>query len=180
MNTLTPKQRLFVAEYLIDLNATRAAIAAGYSRNGAEVTGHKLLRNAKVAAEISRKQEKRLAKLEITAERVLQELACMGFANLQDYIKFGADGKADVDLSQMTREQAAAVQEFTVDTTGGSGDGERRVVLRNRLKLTDKAKSLELLGKHLKLFTDKVESSGPNGGPIQQSIQIEFIEANGE
>jgi phage terminase small subunit len=157
---LNHRQQLFVAEYLIDLNATRAATAAGYSKSRAAVAGAELVRNRKVAAEIVKKQDKRLGKLEITAERVLRELALMGFANMLDYMTVGADGMADVDLSKLTREQAAAIQEITVDTTGGSGDGERRLVLRNKFKLGDKRGSLELLGKHLELFTEKVKLVG--------------------
>ena len=157
---LTPKQEIFIAEYLVDLNATRAAISAGYSAKTADTQGARLLVNVKVAAEIAKQQGKRLAKLEITAERVLNELALMGFANMLDYISIGKDGQADIDLSALTREQAASIQEITVDTTGGAGDGERRLVLRNKFKLGDKRGSLELLGRHLKLFTDKLELSG--------------------
>ena len=141
----------------MDLNATRAAIASGYSPKGAEQTGSVLTRNPKVAEEIAKKQGKRLQKLEITADRVLGELAKMGFANMLDYMNI-EDGKiTDFDYSRLTRDQAAAIQEITMDTTGGAGDGERKLVLRTRFKLGDKRGSLELLGKHLKLFTDKIE-----------------------
>jgi len=141
----------------VDLNATRAAIASGYSSKGAEQTGSVLTRNPKVAEEIAKKQGKRLQKLEITADRVLGELAKMGFANMLDYMNI-EDGKiTDFDYSRLTRDQAAAIQEITMDTTGGAGDGERKLVLRTRFKLGDKRGSLELLGKHLKLFTDKIE-----------------------
>lgn len=157
---LTPKQAIFIAEYLIDLNATRAAISAGYSAKTADTQGARLLVNVKVAAEIAKKQGKRLEKLEITAERVLGEIALLGFANMMDYISINGEGQADIDLSKLTREQAASIQEITVDTTGGAGDGERRLVLRNKFKLGDKRGSLELLGRHLKLFTDKLELSG--------------------
>ncbi len=158
---MTGKQKLFVAEYLTDLNATRAAIAAGYGPavTVAAVAGSKLLRNGKVVAEIAKVQQKRLGKLEITAEKVLQELALMGFANMIDYMTI-EDGKlAEFDYSKLTREQAAAIQEITMDTTGGSGDGERKLVLRTKFKLGDKRGSLELLGKHLKLFTERIEHS---------------------
>lgn len=172
---LTKKQELFVAEYLTDLNATRAAIAAGYSPKTAESQACQLLKNPKVSQHIERKQGKRLEKLEINAEKVLRELALMGFANMLDYVTPDEEGTFDVDLSKVTREQAAAIQEITVDTSGGAGDGERRRVLRTRFKLGDKRGSLELLGKHLKLFTDKVENTGANGGPMQQEITVTFV-----
>lgn len=161
---LTPKQTLFVAEYLANgMNAKQAAIASGYSEKSAEVEGSRLLRNAKVAAELKRKQKPRLDRLEITAERVLRELALLGFSNMMDYMRINAEGFADIDLSTLTRDQAAAIQEISVDMTGGSGDGKRELVPRMKFKLANKRDSLELLGKNLKLFTDKVELSGSVG-----------------
>lgn len=161
---LTPKMTMFVAEYLANgLDAKKAAIAAGYSAKTAESQGCQLLKHPKVSAEIAKVHGKRLAKLDITAEKVLQELALMGFANMQDYLAIDEQGRlTEFDYSKLTREQAAAIQEITVDTTGGAGDGERKLVLRTKMKLAPKRDSLELLGKHLKLFTDRVEiSMGP-------------------
>lgn len=174
---ITPRHKRFVAEYLANgLNATQAAIAAGYSRSRAEITGSELVRNRKVAAEIAKQTEKVIAKLEITAEKVLEELARVGFANMLDYMQVAEDGRSfDLDFSKLARDQAAAIQEITVDTTGGAGDGERRKVLRTKFRLGDKRGSLELLGKYLKLFTDKVEASGANGGPIEQAITVRFV-----
>src|SRR5437879_5316168 len=115
-------------------------------------------------------------KLEITAEKVLNELALMGFANMFDYVQITPGGEAYVDLSKITREQAAAIQEITVDETGGgSGDNKREAVQRTRFKLASKRDSLELLGKHLKLFTDKHEIAGQDGGPIVASIEVSFV-----
>lgn len=176
---MTPKQRLFVAEYLANgLNATRAAAAAGYSKKTADVQGVRLLGNVQVAAEIAKQTEKVLEKLEIKADRVIQELAKTAFANMLDYMQVSEDGRSfDLDFSKLNRDQAAAIQEIVVDTTGGAGDGERRKVLRTRFKLGDKRGSLELLGKYLKLFTDKVEASGPDGEPITQAIEVRFVKA---
>ena len=159
---MTPKQKLFIKEYLVDLNATRAAISAGYSANGASVAGVRMLANAKVKAEIEKALAKVCEKLEITVEKVLGELAKMGFSNMQDYIVVGEDGYAYSDLSKLTRDQAAAIQEITTDTyTERTGEGdETRVVKKCKFKLGDKRGSLELLGRYLKLFTDKVEVSG--------------------
>jgi phage terminase small subunit len=158
---LTPKQQLFIREYLKSLNATAAAKAAGYSEKTAEQQGCRLLRNVQIAEEVAKAQEKRCEKLEISADRVLQELALLGFANMMDYMTITAGGEAFVDLSKLTREQAAAIQEITVDETGGgSGDNKREAVQRTRFKLANKKDALELLGKHLKLFTEKIELTG--------------------
>lgn len=159
-----PRRDLFVKEYLHDLNATKAAQRAGYSKKAARVQGHRLLTNAAIAAKIQAEMDKRAAKLEITGEKVLRELALMGFANMYDYMQVQPDGTARVDLSKLTREQAAAIQEITVDDVGGgSGDGKREAVRRTRLKLLDKIRALEHIGRHLKLFPDKVEVSGELG-----------------
>jgi phage terminase small subunit len=153
----------FIVEYLKDGNAMRSAIAAGYPANRARQTGCELLRKPEIAAKVAKKQEKQLKKLEITAEKTLEEIARLAFANMLDYMKVNENGQADVDLSNITREQAAAIQEISVDTSGGSGDGERRQVLRTKFKLTDKRGSLELLARHFKMLTDRVEVSGLDG-----------------
>lgn len=164
MAKLTPKQSIFVAEYLANgLNATRAAISAGYSEKTAQEQSSCLLSNPIVAKVIADKQRPRLQKLEITADRVIRELALLGFSNMSDYMNIGSDGQPSLDLSGLTRDQAAAIQEIRVDMTGGAGDGERKLVPRTTFKLANKRDSLELLGKHLKLFTEKIELSGSLG-----------------
>lgn len=164
---LTPKQARFVDEYLIDLNATQAAIRAGYSAKTAEQQGPRLLGNVGVAEAIAKRQARVAAKLEITQERVIEELAKVGFANMADYMKSGPDGDPYLDFSQLTRDQAAALSEVTVeDFKDGRGE-DARDVRRVKFKLADKLSALEKIGKHLGLFKDRVELSGPNGGPVQ-------------
>jgi phage terminase small subunit len=146
------RQEIFIREYLKDLNATRAAIAAGYSEKGARVQGVRLLTNANVKARIEELLAKKTDKLDITVEKVLGELSKLAFANMADYTKAQPDGSAYVDLSNLTREQWAAVQEIqTEEYVEGKGDDARNV-RKVRFKLTDKKGSLELLGKYLKLF----------------------------
>lgn len=157
---LTDKQKRFVVEYLVDSNAAQAAIRAGFSKKTAKVKGAQLLKHPEIAAAIRKRQQKIDQKLEITAERVLQEIAKLAFSNIQDFTKVDDNGKPVLDFSNVTRDQYAAVQEIREDATGGAGDGERKVVLRTTVKLSDKTKNLELLGRHLKLFTDKVEVTG--------------------
>lgn len=157
---LTPKQVLFVAEYQIDTNATKAAVRAGYSPKTAKSQGQRLLTNVDVKAAIDKKLEKREQRLDITADRVLQELAKSGFANMLDYMTLTKDGEAFVDFSKLTRDQAAAIQEITVEEyVEGKGDDSRNVK-RTKFKLMDKNGSLQMLGRHFKMFTDKVEHSG--------------------
>lgn len=167
MSGLTPRQQLFIAEYLVDFNATQAAIRAGYSEKTAGRTGHENLKKPEIQTSIDEALEERLKALGVTSHRVLEELARLGFSNMLDYVRIGEHGDAYVDLSEMTREQAAAVQEITVeDFMDGRGE-DAREVRRVKFKLADKKSSLELLGKHLKLFTEKHEHAGAGGGPIK-------------
>jgi len=152
---LTRRHELFVAEYLTDLNATRAAIVGGYSKKGAEQTGSVLLRNPKVSAEIEQKQQKRLGKLEITAKKTLAELAKIAFFDSRRM--FEPDGRLK-QIHELDDDTAAVVAAFeVVELAKGSG---RPFGYSKKVKLADKLRALELLGKHLKLFTEKIEHSG--------------------
>lgn len=155
------RYKVFAREYLLDLNGTRAAIAAGYSPATASAQASRLLRNGKVSAIIKTLQAKREAKLDYSADRILNELSLLGFSNMMDFlVPDQASGELRLDFSKLTREQAAAIQEYTVDATGGTGDGERKKVMRTRFKLADKTRALELLGKYRKLFIERVEVTG--------------------
>ena len=157
---LTNKQSRFVEEYLIDLNATQAAIRAGYSKKTANVIGPQNLVKLGIAEAIQKAMDARSKRTEITVDRVLKELAKLGFANMLDYMAISSDGLAYVDLSKLTREQAAAIQELNIDQYW-EGDGEDvREVKKVKFKLADKKGNLEMIGRHLKMFTDKVEVSG--------------------
>ena len=158
------RQEMFAREYVIDLNGTRAAIAAGYSEKSAAQNASVLIRNKKVIAIIDKLNSKRASKLEITAEKLDEETARLAFSNMGDFVSTDEQGKPKgIDLSKLTREQWAAVQEIREDTTGGSGDGERKAVLRTTLKLSDKKAALELLYRRQGLLTDKTQVSGLEG-----------------
>jgi phage terminase small subunit len=158
------RREIFAREYVIDLNATRAAIAAGYSAKTAESSGSRLLSNVKVSRLIDALHTKRASKLEITAEKLDEECAKLAFANMGDYISFDEDGKPrGIDLSKISKDQWAAVHEIREDATGGGGDGERRLILRTTLKLSDKTKNLELLYRRLGLLQDNLKVSGLDG-----------------
>lgn len=164
---LNHRQAQFVREYLVDLNATQAAIRAGYAEKTAEVCGPRLLGNVRVAAAVEKALAERAQRTEISQDRVLRELAALGFANMADYIRVQPDGTAYVNLAGLSREQAAAIQELTVDEyTEGRGE-EARAVKRVKLKLADKRGSLELLGRHLGLFPNRTELTGAGGGPVE-------------
>lgn len=155
-NKLTDKQKRFVEEYLIDLNATQAAIRTGYSAKTAEQQASRLLSNVKVKEVIQEAIAARSARTEITQDMVLRELAKIGFSNMQDYMKTGPDGDPYLDFSNLTRDQAAALTEVTVeDFKDGRGE-DVRDVRRIKFKLADKRAALVDMGKHLGMFKDEI------------------------
>lgn len=159
-NKRANREEVFAREYVKDLNGARAAIAAGYAKKSARVTASRLLTKANIKAQIAELQQKHLEKCDITAERVLAEIGRLGFANMLDYIKTQPDGSAFTDLSKLTRDEAAAIHEIIADEyTEGRGE-DARDVKRTKIKLADKRGSLELLGRHLRIFTDKFEVTG--------------------
>jgi phage terminase small subunit len=168
---LTPKQECFCQEYLIDLNATQAAIRAGYSAKTAGVIGYEYLKKPQIQKCIQSLRDKRAEKLEITADQVLREYAKLAFSTLGDFMRVQKDGTAYFDLSAMTPDQAAAIQEYSVDeyTEGkagakGNGKGEKgRAVKRMRIKLADKKGALDSIGKHIGMFVDRHEVTGATG-----------------
>jgi phage terminase small subunit len=125
---LTAKQATFVREYLVDKNATQAAVRSGYSPKTAESQGSRLLRNAKVAEAVAAGVDKQAERTGITADRVLEELAKIAFVSLTPRDEDDED-EEDANLALLVR-------------------------------VPDKLKALELLGKHLRLFADKVEHEG--------------------
>ncbi len=168
MSRRNSRHETFCREYIIDLNGTRAAIAAGYAKKGAHVTASRMLSNPKVQARLAELQKEKFETLDMAAEKVLVELDRLGFSNILDYMRTTESGDAYIDLSKLTREQAAAIQQVTVDEyTEGRGEGARQVK-RTRIKLADKLRALELRGKHERLFTDRVEVTDTTNYLIEQ------------
>lgn len=159
-NKLTPKQRRFIDEYLIDLNATQAAIRAGYSKKTAQQIGAENLSKPVIQAEIQKRQAKLQNKLEITQERVLQELAAIAFANGADFAKVVNIGSLPmvemIPTEELTPEKLPAIAGIKANQYGVE------------VKLHDKVKALELLGKYLGTF---------DGGPAQTQTENNLFEA---
>ena len=161
MDELNAKQERFVAEYILDLNATRAAIAAGYSENGASVQGNRLLGNAKIASEIAKRQSKLAQKYEITAERVLQGLASLAFFDIRKFYNSDGSLKPIPELDDETASALCGMEMEEAFEHFGKGQAKPSGLLK-KIKMVDRGQNLERLGRHLKLFTDKVEHSADN------------------
>ena len=146
---MTEKQKRFVEEYLIDLNATQAAIRAGYSPDTAKSIGSENLTKPDITAQIARAMAERSRRTGVNADRVIMELAKIAFVNANDVI----DPKTATIKEGALPEDTAAIQSVKVKTFGEDG-------LEREIKMADKLKALELLGKHLGMFRDKLEVSG--------------------
>jgi phage terminase small subunit len=174
VRVLTPKQQRFVAEYLVDLNGKQAAIRAGYSPKTAEVQASRLLRNAQVAEAVSTGAEKRLKKLDISADRVLQEIARLAFSDVRAW--FDEHGRL-LPIHELSADVAAALGSIEVQrekTRVKSTDTEEITVEESviKIKAWDKPRSLDMLAKHFGLLKDRIELTGKDGGPVA----VRFIE----
>lgn len=180
---LTAKQQAFCREYLVDLNATQAAIRAGYSEKTAYAIGKENLRKPLIAAAVQAAMDARAERTEITSDAVLKELAKLGFADIRKL--FGAGGNL-LDVVNLPDDIAAAVQSVEVVTKPAINDeGERDVEHVHKIRIADKRGALELLGKHLRLFAERYEHTGAYGGPIQHAHtlsddQLAIIAAGGK
>ena len=169
--TLSAKQQLFILEYLVDKNATQAAIRAGYSIRTARKIATENLSKPVIKAAINAEIEKQKARITFTADQVLEELARVGFADMKDFIEIDEGG---------------AIRAFPLDTLV---EGKSRIIRKVREKriikstpegdqvldstyefeLCDKVKSLELLARHLGLLHDKQELD------VKQPIVVEIV-----
>lgn len=153
MAKLSAKQERFCEEYLIDLNATQAAIRAGYSVNSAGSIGSENLEKPEIRARIDAALAERSKRTGINADRVLRELGRIAFVNAVDVINMqDATVKCDAE-----RDDTAAIASVKVKVIPGEdGDGVER-----EIRLADKLKALELCGKHLGMFKDTQDTNVP-------------------
>jgi phage terminase small subunit len=167
VNDLNPRQRQFALEYLIDLNATQAAIRSGYGAATAKCKGHQNLSKPHIAALIAKLQAERSARTQIAADRVLFELARIGFSDIRNVMQWGeavavrdektgedrlVQGIALVCSEDLTADAAAAISEVSQAKDGSL-----------KLKLHDKRAALADIGRHLGMFVERTEITGKDG-----------------
>lgn len=150
---MTKKQKLFADEYLIDLNATQAAIRAGYSVDSAGSIGSELLKKPEIRTRIDKAIAERSKRTGINADRVLRELARVAFVNAPDVIDMN---KATI-VEGASQDDTAAIASVKVKIIP-TEDGD---ITEKEIRLADKLKALELCGKHLGMFKDNPDSTIP-------------------
>lgn len=155
---LNARQRLFVAAYVADPNGKQAAIKAGYSAAGAEVTASKLLRVPKVKAAVDAALGRTEKAAEVERSEILRELKRIALADIGG--AFDSEGRL-LPIHQMPEEIRRTISGVEVDQLfDGEGPDKYQAGDTVKVKFWDKPKSLELLGKHLKLWTDKLDLNG--------------------
>lgn len=185
---LTPKQATFVREYLIDLNGTQAAIRAGYSEKTARQIADQLLSKLDITEAVGKAMDKRAARTEITADRVLAEMAKVGFANLSDVVSWGSkevaigyddDGKRlspqDIGDAVMVQRELApyvdAVESCDLPEHVRSAVSEVALTKDGlKIKMHDKNAALVSLARHLGMFVERREVTGKDGEALIPAI----------
>lgn len=160
MPRLTPKQARFVEEYLKDLNATQAAIRAGYSPRRADALGYENLRKPEIKDAIEVAQRERSARTGVTADRVVQEIARVAFSSLSDVMDWTPSGVQVKPSDKMAPDAAAAIAEIA-ETHAGV-----------KVKLHSKVAALEQLAKHVGLYNERSTS------PTSETV-VFYLPANG-
>lgn len=153
---LNDRQRRFCEEYLKDLNATKAAERAGYSKKTAPFIGSENLNKPQIKAQIQKLQDARSKRTEITADRVLKELAKIGFSDLKDYMSWN-DEKITIIDSQNVDAKAVSEVMYT-ETTIPQKNGDDIIKIQKKIKLYDKVAALTKIGEHLGMFSKKGDS----------------------
>ncbi len=145
---MTEKQKRFCEEYLIDLNATQAAIRAGYSPDSAASIGSENLKKPNIRARVDKAMVEQSRRTGVSADRIVRELAKIAFINASDAVDLnGAVIREDAGRDDTAA--IASVRVKSIPTSDGMG-------VEREIRFADKTKALELLGRHLGMFTDKV------------------------
>lgn len=167
---MTPREARFAAEYLIDLNGAAAAVRAGYSERSAKKIASELLQRPVVQAAVQSGMLARTARTGITQDRVLQELARVAFFDPRRLLNDDGTPKPITELDDDTA--AALIGMDVTEEWAGTGEGRQLVGITKKFKLPNKVEALALAMKHLGMLREKVEVSGPNGGPIPVARQL--------
>lgn len=162
---LTARQAMFVSEFLVDGNATQAAIRAGYSAKTAKAIGTENLAKPAIAAAIAEARAKQFARNDITAERVLQELARVAFFDIRRLLN--PDGSMK-PLDELDDDTAAAIAGLELSEIR-DGDGAPIGVLK-KIKIADKLVALDKLARNLGLLQDKIKLVNDENNPVMMLI----------
>jgi phage terminase small subunit len=164
---LTAKQAAFVQEYLVDLNATQAAIRAGYSKKTARQIGEQNLSKVDVSTAVQQAMKERETRTGITADRVLKELEKIAFFDIRKL--YNEDGSMKLP-SEWDDDTAAAMAGLeTIEEFEGTGKARKSIGFTKKAKTWSKDGALGLAMRHLGMLVDRQELTGKDGQPLQPS-----------
>ena len=175
---ITDKMRQFVDEYLIDLNGTQAAIRAGYSESTAQEQSSQLLARPDIRALIEQAQKDRVDRVQINQDTTVNELKTIAFSDVADFVIVKEGGVIEQrPFNELKKEQTRCVKKIrqTVRTAQSSDGAVIHQTAVLELELYDKVKSLELLGRHLGIFNDKLTLDGAL--PLQIVFEVSEAKA---
>ena len=175
---MTPKQQRFVEEYLVDLNATQAAIRAGYSEDSAHVIGHENLSKPNIQEALAAAMNERSERTQITADRVLEEYAKLAFQDIRKAVRWGRNPGDEtsqnaepnglniypvslIPSEEIDDDTAAAVSEISLTQSG------------LKVKMHDKKGALDSVARHLGMFNDKLDMN--HAGSVEQVHRVELV-----
>lgn len=171
-NELTPKQERFCLEYLKDLNGAQAAIRAGYSEKTAARIACELLDKTHVSERIAQMKGAQAKRLEIDADTILRELLALATADLTQAFDDSGFMKPLSEIPENVRRSLISLE--VSEIFAGMGDQRSIIGHLKKPRFHDKTRALELLGKHLKLFADRMELTGKDGKPIEHKDMSEL------
>jgi phage terminase small subunit len=157
-HTLTKQQELFCHEYIKDRNGTQAAIRAGYSAKTAGALAYQLFKNIYIKGRVNQLISAELGNIDATAARIKRELTNLAFINIADAYDQNGALKPFEDMPVELQRAILAVE--SEELFDGQGKNREQIGYTKRIKLTDKLKALEMLGRHQKMFTDITEHKG--------------------
>lgn len=166
------RQKVFVKEYLLDFNATRAATAAGYSKKSARFIGNENLTKPYIQKAIQNSHETRLERLGISSDRVLRELA---FADPRKFFNDDGSAKAISELDDDTAAALAGLEQTELKSEESDVYG-----FTKKIKLADKGINLERLGKHLGLFKESARPPSDERSVVKINLAIVLSEETGK
>ncbi|UUM26092.1 terminase small subunit [Acinetobacter colistiniresistens] len=163
---LSKRQNLFALEYIIDLNATQAAIRAGYSEKTAYSHGQRLLKNVEIERLIEDAQQERIKRLKVDADYVLHRLVEIDQMDVLDIMNNDLSLKPISEWPKIWRQYVSSIDSF--EEFDGRGEDKTFIGFLRKIKWPDKVRNLELLGKHITIgaFKDKVELGNDPDNPL--------------
>lgn len=175
LEPLNVQERAFVAEYLVDENATQAALRAGYSPSYAKTASQVLLKRPSIIAAIENSRAQRLVRTQIKSDDVLLEMSLLAQSSIEHYV---IDDDGEVTLAPGAPAGAMKAIQSIKKRTSVRRDPKSDSVTTTvevELKLWDKPTPLKLMGRHAGLFPDRMEHTGKGGGPIETVTRVERV-----